>query len=415
MSPDVQNSDPMSPRRPPAPAPSRPAPTRLRRFRWSLALVAISVAAYWGATFAQYVTSPVYGVSFSARAAQWGRDHGLGSVVGWAEQQVYSLSPPRVGGRPPRGAFGAGGARVTTDSVHRLSPPPRLVSPAGPPLPGEGVWHPVGRTASNGSAAVYEAFVRPDSLHTSYVAGLAWMDPSLLRATLYSGSYIPGGGPYTKSAPISYGTSTSLVAAFNAGFRMENAHGGYYTDRRVVVPLRRGAASAVILRNGRLTVGAWGRDNTLTSNVVAVRQNLNLIVDHGQVVSAANLANSSAWGATLGGGDFVWRSGLGVTANGAVVYAAGPSLSIATLAQLFVTAGCVRAMELDINPDWVQFSAYHGARNAAINGGDGTSLLNNMIGSPSRYFKSWWNRDFFTMSLRSTATTSSGQPASARR
>ena len=91
-----------------------------------------------------------------------------------------------------------------------------------------------------GVPGVYEAFLRPDAVHTSVVVGVAWMDTKLLTATLYSGSTIPGGGPWRHTAPISGDAARSLVAAFNAGFLMPNARGGYYTDGKTVVPLRIG-------------------------------------------------------------------------------------------------------------------------------------------------------------------------------
>ena len=112
---------------------------------------------------------------------------------------------------------------------------------------------------SAGVPAVYEAFLRPDAVHTSLVVGVAWMDTKLLSATLYSGSYIPGGGPYKYTAPVQPSAARSLVAAFNAGFRMHDANGGYYTEGKTIIPLRNGAASFVIYRNGTATVGAWGR------------------------------------------------------------------------------------------------------------------------------------------------------------
>ncbi len=379
--------------------------------RWgvrAVLLVVLGVAvllAYLGTTFISYSTDPAYGVTFSARVAEWGRDHGLGFIVTWAEQEQYRLNPPKVGGKPPQGSFGYGPTKFTIPAGGHLPAPARLVSPAGPWLAGEGVWHAVGRTGPHGIPTTYEAFVRPDALHTSFVAGVAWMDPTLLRASLYSGSYIPGGGPYTNSAPITSSASRTLVDAFNAGFRVQDANGGYYTDHRMVVPLRNGAASIVIFKDGTMTVAQWGRDAKLTPNVVSVRQNLNLIVDGGHAVAGLNANDDYVWGATLGGGAYVWRSGLGVTRDGALVYVAGPALSITSLANLFVDAGCVRAMELDINPDWVQFSHYQAAPNARVNGANGVSLLPSMLGAPSRYFESWWNRDFFTLSLRPATST----------
>src|ERR1019366_7384881 len=109
-----------------------------------------------------------------------------------------------------------------------------------------------------GIPAVYETTLRPDAIHTSYVVGVAWMDTKLLKATLYSGSQIPGGGPYPNTAPIQPTAATSLVAAFNAGFLMSAANGGYYTNNKTILPLRSGAASFVVYSNGTSTVGEWG-------------------------------------------------------------------------------------------------------------------------------------------------------------
>jgi hypothetical protein len=227
------------------------------------------------------------------------------------------------------------------------------------------------------------------------------MDTTLLRAALYSGSTIPGGGPWQLTAPISPSAATSLVAAFNSGFRMDNASGGYFSEGRTVVPLRPGAASFVIYADGRATVGVWGRDLAMAPNVIAVRQNLALIVDSGHQVPGLNGTDHRQWGATLGGAVYVWRSAVGVTANGALVYAGGPGLNITDLADVLVRAGAVRAMELDINTDWVNLATYAPATpKGAATPANGTDLLPNMAGGPTRYFESWWARDFITMSVR---------------
>jgi hypothetical protein len=137
----------------------------------------------------------------------------------------------------------------------------------------------------------------------------------------------------------------------------------------------------------------------MSPSVVSVRQNLDLLVDNGQIVPAAYNASASQWGATLGNALYVWRSGLGVTADGALVYVGGPGLDIIDLANLLVRAGAVRAMELDINTDWVNFSTYQPATPTGLaSAANGTELLSGMTGTPARYFESWWARDFITMS-----------------
>jgi hypothetical protein len=130
-----------------------------------------------------------------------------------------------------------------------------------------------------------------------------------------------------------------------------------------------------------------------------VRQNLDLLVQNGHEVAGLQANDTTKWGYTLGNAVYVWRSGLGITADGALVYVGGPGLNITDLANLLVRAGAVRAMELDINTDWVNFSAYRPSTATGLaTAANGALLLPAMTGSTSRYFESWWARDFITMS-----------------
>ncbi len=112
-------------------------------------------------------------------------------------------------------------------------------------------------------------------------------------------------------------------------------------------------ASLVIDRSGAAVIGVWGNGLPRPGEAVeSVRQNLSLQVSNGQV--AASAADWPAWGATLGGGEFVARSALGQDAAGQLIYAGSMSASPADLGAALVQAGARRAMELDINPEWVQ-------------------------------------------------------------
>ena len=66
---------------------------------------------------------------------------------------------------------------------------------------------------------------------------------------------------------------------------------------------------------GSATVGAWGRDVNMTSDVVAVRQNLGLLVDAGAPVAGLDSNILATWGITLGHVVFTARSALGVDAE----------------------------------------------------------------------------------------------------
>ena len=404
LSPPLEKLDEREPDSPRTTRRVRWSRTRVHRRRRVLAVIGTVLAAlliWLAVSIGGALTNPALGSSAGSRLAEWFREHGGASVVNWTENEWYSHHQPKVGGALPPGTINKPKTVTTAPAAATVAhlPPPAPITPlASPPIAGEGQWSPAGRLV-DGVPAVYETLIRPSAIHTSFVVGVAWMDPMLLKATLYSGSQIPGGGPFTHTAPISPTNATSLVAAFNAGFLMSNANGGYYTDDKTIIPLRTGAASFVVYENGSFALGQWGSEVSMTPSVVSVRQNLNLLVDNGQIVPAAYDANSSAWGATLGGGLYVWRSALGITANGALLYVGGPGLDIYNLANIMVHAGAVRAMELDINTDWVNFSSYQPSTAAGpATPANGTELLSGMTGTPGRYFQPWWARDFITMS-----------------
>jgi len=269
-----------------------------------------------------------------------------------------------------------------------------------PGLAGEGQWQPVGPVIG-GKPTMYEAQFRADTIYTSEITTAVWIDPLLLRVAMIPGSTEPGGTwpipPYVTPAEV-----PSLVAAFNGGFRFQDAKGGFYLDGKTQVPLRTGAASLVIYKNGRVNIGTWGTEVTMTPDVVAVLQNLVDMVDNGVVSPLATYDDVSVWGYTLGTAVVVPRSGIGVTADGGLVYVAGPALTARTLAESLQRAGAVRAMTLDINPEWVTFNFYAHPDPANPSDVVGSKLYPEMQRSADRYLPPTLEaRDFFTISLPS--------------
>jgi hypothetical protein len=49
---------------------------------------------------------------------------------------------------------------------------------------------------------------------------------------------------------------------------------------------------------------------------------------------------------------------VGIDRNGNVIYAAANDQTVTTLARILLRAGAVRAMELDINPEWPTLITY---------------------------------------------------------
>jgi len=323
-------------------------------------LVLIAVLCGWAAFSAGQALTAPDGGSTSSKLAEWARDHYLGPVVTFGEWLSYS--PPKAGGTPgfslAAPSNSAATAKPSTSRAQGFQPviPARLSSPAGAPLPGEGAWRVL--ETVKGQPAVFGTYLRPDRVHTSYVAGIVSLDQRLVRFQLRPGAEDPGPGNWKAKPYVPAGTRTGLLATFNGGFKLNAAGGGFYLNGTTHGTLTSGTASVVYYRNGTIKIGSWGREVRMTPDVTGVRQNLRLIVDHGRVPSSVNQSVLGSWGATLGGGYYVWRSGLGVTRDGRVIFVYGPALDVRTLADLLQRAGAVEALQLDINPYWMSFEYY---------------------------------------------------------
>jgi hypothetical protein len=319
-------------------------------------LALIVVFCCWVAfSMGQALTAPGGG-STSSKLAEWARDHYLGPVVTFGEWLTYQ--PPKVGGRPSFSLAVPSSAPTKYRHVHGFRPiiPKRLASPAGTPLAGEGQWRVL--ETVKGQPAVFGTFLRPSSVYTSYVAGIVSLDQRLVSFQLRPGSEDPGPGNWNAQAWIPPGSRNGLVATFNGGFKINTSGGGFYLNGHTAGTLTDGAASIVYYKNGTIKIGTWGSELRMTPNVVGVRQNLKLIVDHGRVPASVNQDVLGSWGATLGGGYYVWRSGLGITKDGRVIFVYGPALNVAELAGLLHRAGAVEALQMDINPYWMSFEYY---------------------------------------------------------
>jgi uncharacterized protein YigE (DUF2233 family) len=302
--------------------------------------------------------------STAARLAEWGRFNGLGWAVSALEQVQYKLNPPTVGGTLaggiPRVAGGEPVSRQLTRSSGYLAPPLPIPSQARPSLPGEGLWQSL--VSLKGQPAIRAAFLRPDAQHTSYLVGVAWLNQKLVKMALHPGFRVPGDPGLAQPSSVPASQRNQLLATFNSGFTMTDANGGYWQDGQSAVPLRNGAASMVFYKDGHVDVTRWG-SAAPGPGVVAVRQNLGLLVDNGAITPDVSSTTTRTWGATVGNATYVWRSAVGIRKDGSLVFVVGASMSVRTLANIVHDAGAVRAMELDINQSWTNFITYTHPRN----------------------------------------------------
>jgi hypothetical protein len=228
-----------------------------------------------------------------------------------------------------------------------------------------------------------------------------------VRYVLHDGSADPGGaaGAVRAGPAVTGAERRQLLAAFNGGFKLSAGAGGYMQEGHVISPLQRGLASLVIDRSGQARIGVWGSGLPAPGEAVySVRQNLPPLVLNGRPTAAA--ADWTLWGATLGGGAYVARSAVGQDAARHLIYAASMSALPADLASVLAARGARTAMELDINPEWVQLDAA---------GKPGGGLTAEVAGQyrPADQYLVGWTRDFFTV-LAAPASSRAAPPDPAR-
>ena len=373
-----------------------PSPRGLRVFVRVVLVSVTTLVFVVGWSLGHALTTPGGG-TVAERVAEWARTHYLSPLVTFGEWLSYS--PPKKGGNPNAHFNKLGGQIVHKQKhYHGLVPiiPDDLQPMAGHRLPGEGIWREV--ETVKGKPAVFKTYLRFSSVYTSYYAGIVSMDQRLLKFSLRPGSDDPGPGNWGAAEYIPSGHRTGLIATFNSGFRIYASGGGFYLNGHYRAPLVKGIASEVYYKNGRLAIGVWGRGPLhMGPHVAAVRQNLHLIVINGKVPATVDQNVEGAWGATLGGGYYVWRSGVCTTKDKRIIYAYGPALNVRELAEVLRRAGCQTGMELDINPDWMSFMYYlaknHPADPTPVN------LLPTQIQPADRYYFPA-NRDFTAVFAR---------------
>jgi hypothetical protein len=221
-------------------------------------------------------------------------------------------------------------------------------------------------------------------------------DQRLLTLRLHSGTVDAGSSGWRYGPAIAGRERRRLVAAFNGAFKLDTNSGGFELAGRVGAPLTDGLGSIVTYTSGYTDIGAWRQGVPAPGQgLLSVRQNLHLLIAGGH--PAANLGCLVCWGATLGGTATPARSALGITADGRLIWAGGENLTTAALASALLSARVQRAVELDINPEWVAAYLYghpHGrgplAPIPALPGQHGVA----------GEFLAPYSRDFFTIVAR---------------
>ena len=266
---------------------------------------------------------------------------------------------------------------------------------------GEGAWTTAGLPRSTpDDMLMAKTFIRPDRSRPYAMVGVLLVDARRIRLHMTAGVGDPGGFRGVKGPGVMPQDGISnLLAAWNGGFK--GAHGSYgmYADGTEYVPLRNGLATMCVMKDGSLKMGEWGADIAWDASMSACRQNAVLLVQNGEVSKRTTEGNDT-WGyVQVNSSEFItWRSAVGLTKDGNLLYAAGNSLSAEALAKALWAAGAYTAMQLDINSPYVLLGTFFPQSDGSVRS---ERFMDNMPDSPTRFLRSQ-DRDFMWVTLDET-------------
>jgi len=265
-------------------------------------------------------------------------------------------------------------------------------------LEGEGIWSPY-LFGEDHQAVAYRTFFQPDPERPFALVAVVAIDLSQTQLHFVLGSEEPSrpDGPRGRGQiPTEHRNAGILLATFNGGFKATHGQFGAMADGVEALPPQDGLATVGLYRDGQIRIGAWGTDILSDDNLIAWRQNAPLIIDKGEMTEAARRNSMADWSGSVHDEIVTWRSGLGLSADGRILYYfAGPSLHMPSLAQTMLAVGVEQGMLLDINPSWVQFSAITAQAEELV----ATPLLADMP-HPDRYLNRYgYQRDFFYLTM----------------
>jgi hypothetical protein len=350
-------------------------------------LLLLSPAVYsYTATMVQPSSLPL-----GVRSVEWLRTHHGNWLVDEVEHVYYGWKAPKKGG-PQLKALPAVGIRRPVKRLARVAAwPPRIRPVFSERLPGEGIWEGTGPLV-DGRAPVLVTTFRSELEYPRIVAYVAWFDHARTSLGFYPGRYEPPSAPVRGPISVPYGQRWRLLATFNGGFTYIDGHNGSSINGLSYEPLKDGLATLIGYRDGRIDIKTWTGGPNTGPTVAFARQSLPLIIQGGRLNPALN--DSSQWGFTLGNAVRVWRTGAGIDRRGNLIYAAANDQTVTTLALILQRAGAVRAMQLDINPEWPTLITYR-----HDHGLEPTKVVPNVQQPATRYLVPD-DRDFFTVYRR---------------
>lgn len=290
----------------------------------------------------------------------------------------------------------------TTDTQPKpgaITVAPDRITPPEPNVATEedGVWLAFGPKAT----PFYKTVIHPDKKRPFAAVAVVAMDLKVFSLHAVAGTDEPKSQHVQKSERtglVPDGERARAMAVFNGGFKAMHGNYGMRLGSAVFVPPRDIACTLGFMPDGSLMIRTFSEIKHLEPSMLGYRQTPPCLVEQGAPNPGLLHEFNRNWGATVGGDTIIRRSAIGLSADKRFLfYALGDATTAQSIGRAMIAVGAHDAAQLDVNYSYPRFLLVdHGEGATTVT----APLVSDVKYSPSDYFSTPSQRDFFYVSAR---------------
>lgn len=278
---------------------------------------------------------------------------------------------------------------------------PKAVGPvhASWSAPGDGQWVAIAvPDVPNGSRYMYKTLLHPDKNRSWAEVFVVAMDLRNIDLHLVPGTKEPiateeAAQTVERPGVIPEAEHSSVLAAFNGGFKTEHGRYGMRVGDVTYIAPRNDVCALALYKDDSVRIGAWPHLAESEPNMAFWRQTPACMYEDGQLHPNLRAGAEKKWGSTLDGETVIRRSAIGVDAAGTTLYMAISNNTTAlAIADGMHHAGAASVAQLDVNFSYPKFVLYEKGDSPIR---QAVALADGFEYSPDEFIRQPARRDFF--------------------
>jgi hypothetical protein len=265
--------------------------------------------------------------------------------------------------------------------------------------PGDGRWVAIAvPDVPSAPPTMYKTLLHPDKNRSWAEVFVVAMDTRAIELHMLAGTKEPvatepEAANISRPGVIPEAHRSTVLAAFNGGFKTEHGKYGMAVDGVTLIAPRNDVCTLALLQDSSIRIASWPKLAALEKDMVFWRQTPACMYEEGLLHPNLRAGAEKKWGSTLDGETVIRRSAIGVSADGAFLYMAiSNNTTAAAIADGVHHAGAAAVAQLDVNfsyPKFVLFEKGSASERQAVALASGFEFSSDeFIRQPSR-------RDFF--------------------